>query len=256
MEPPPVEPPRTTLDLSAVEAFADLPDDAREAFARAARVTTLVRDEQVSQFALVFVIDGSVDVAATIVDAPAWRLSAGVVLRSRGTLDDHRVPMRLICASDAAKVATWDDDAVAEAFRACSWVEDDLCAAGDRVQALVGLTMGPLGERLDTTLRMEVTARLTLRALREGEVFAHQGAPVPGFLVVGAGELDLVRDDSVQGSIKAGDFLFASEMLGAVPAPATARAGKGGALVMTGDRKLAQELMVTCPPLLEIFAGM
>jgi hypothetical protein len=39
-------------------------------------------------------------------------------------------------------------------------------------------------------------------------------------------------------------------------AVATARAGKGGALILAGSRGVAQELMSTCPPLLEIFAGM
>ncbi len=243
------------LDLTLVEAFADLPDDARAAFARAAKVEPLARDEEVATFALVLVLEGSVDVAATIVEAPAQRLEVGAVLRSRGTLE-HRVPMRLLCASDRARVATWDDAAVEEAFRSCSWVEDDLRAAGDRVQALVGLTMGPLGERLDARLRDEVTGRLTLRALQEGEIFAEQGAMIAGLLIVGVGELDLLRDDAVHGTVNAGEFLFATEVLGGGRAPSTVRAGKGGALVMTADRHAAQELLVTCPPLLEIFAGM
>jgi hypothetical protein len=33
------------------------------------------------------------------------------------------------------------------------------------------------------------------------------------------------------------------------------RAAKGGALILYADRGVAQELLVTCPPLLEIFAG-
>jgi hypothetical protein len=39
------------------------------------------------------------------------------------------------------------------------------------------------------------------------------------------------------------------------PAPSTVRAARGGALVLFADRNVAQELLVTCPPLLEIFAG-
>jgi hypothetical protein len=34
------------------------------------------------------------------------------------------------------------------------------------------------------------------------------------------------------------------------------RASRGGALVLLAERGVAQELLVTCPPLLEIFAGM
>jgi hypothetical protein len=79
---------------------------------------------------------------------------------------------------------------------------------------------------------------------------------MPGLILVGVGELELVDGDTVKGSVGSGDFLFAGEILGAGAAPSTARAGAGGALVLFGDRNIAQELLVTCPPLLEVFAGM
>jgi CRP-like cAMP-binding protein len=135
-------------------------------------------------------------------------------------------------------------------------VEDDLRAAGDRIQAEVGLTMGPLGERLDPTLLSDVTGKLTLRVLTEHEVYAMRGKLIPGLMVVGAGELELVGDgDELRGILHGGEFLFPAEVLSHAPAPATARAGKGGALILFADRAAAQELLVTCPPLLEIFAG-
>ena len=245
------------VDLSNVEALSDLPDDARDAFAQAATVRELAKDDEVSGFALALVIEGSVDLSATIVDTPAQRLEAGQILRSKGTIE-HAVALRLVGASDRATVATWDDRAVSEAFHACPWVEDDLRAAGDLHQALVGVTMGPLGERLDPSLRAEVTGRLRLRALAEHEVCAARGTSVPGLLVVGAGELELLGEDGAPNGtvLGAGEFLFASEVLSAAPAPSTARAAKGGALVLHAERALAQELLVTCPPLLEIFAGM
>ena len=253
---PPSAMPTRGVDLSRVEALTDLPDDARDALAAAAVVQDLGRDEEVSGFALAYVIDGSVDLAATIVDASALKLDAGAVLRSRGTIE-HAAPMRLVALSERATVATWDERAVDEAFRTCPWVEDELRAAGDRLQALIGATMGPLGDRLDPTLRAQVTGRLAVRALAEHEVFALRGAPIPGLLVVGAGELELVGEDgSPNGTLlRAGDFLFPNEVLGAAPAPATVRASTGGALILLAERKLAQELLVTCPPLLEVFAG-
>jgi hypothetical protein len=253
---PPSAMPTRGVDLSRVEALTDLPDDARDALAAAAVVQDLGRDEEVSGFALAYVIDGSVDLAATIVDASALKLDAGAVLRSRGTIE-HAAPMRLVALSERATVATWDERAVDEAFRTCPWVEDELRAAGDRLQALIGATMGPLGDRLDPTLRAQVTSRLAVRALAEHEVFALRGAPIPGLLVVGAGELELVGEDgSPNGTLlRAGDFLFPNEVLGAAPAPATVRASTGGALILLAERKLAQELLVTCPPLLEVFAG-
>jgi hypothetical protein len=258
--PPPVPArlaPRTRgVDLSEIDAFSDLPDDAREAFARAAVVHVLLRDEEISGFALALILDGSLDLAATILDTPAQRMEAGGVVRARGTLE-HVAPVRLVAASETARVATWDERSVEEAFRTCPWVEDELRIAGDRLQALVGVTMGPLGERFDPQLRALVASRLTVRALAEHEVFAARGEPIPGLLVVGAGELELVGDDGVpEGTvIRAGDFLFPSEVLLAAPAPSTARAAKGGALVLFADRRVAQELLVTCPPLLEIFGG-
>lgn len=245
------------IDLADVDALADLPDDARDAFARAAVVRDLSSGEEVSGFALAVVLDGKVDLAATIVDASAERLGVGGVVRARGTID-RTWPVRLVAGSDMARVATWDDAAVADAFRTCPWVEDELCSAGDRLQALVGVTMGPLGERFDPMLRAQVASKLTVRALAEHEVFATKGEPIPGLLVVGAGELELLGENGTpEGTVlRAGDFLFPNEVLLAGAAPSTVRAGTGGTLVLFADRHLAQELLVTCPPLLEIFAGM
>ena len=215
----------------------------------------LAREEEVAGFALALVLEGHVDLAATIVDAPAARLGAGQIVRTHGTIE-HVTPVRLVGSAERSRVATWDEAAVGEAFRTCPWVEDDLRAAGDRYQAEVGITLGALGERLDLGLRTDLLGHLTLRSLAEHEVYATRGKLIPGLLVVGAGEIELLGDeDAVTGVLQGGDFLFPSEVLSHAAAPATARAGKGGALVLFAERAAAQELLVTCPPLLEIFAG-
>ena len=247
-------PPGDRLDLDNVEAFADLPDDARLAFASAATVSALAEGEEVSAFALAYILSGSVDVAATMVDAPAARLTSGAVLRSRGTTDDG-VPMRLIGVSSGV-VATWTDAAVQDAFRTCPWVEEDLRVSADRLQTLVGVTIGPLGERLDAAIREQIIGRLTMRTLRAGDVVVTAGEQMPGLLLVGVGELELIDGDQVAGVVGSGEFLFPTEVLGGGDAPRTARAGPGGARILFGDRLIAQELLVTCPPLLEVFAGM
>jgi hypothetical protein len=252
--PPPPENVPSKLDLDSVEAFADLPDDARAAFAAAAAVSVLGEGEEVSSFALAYILSGTVDVAATMVDAPAARLAAGAVLRSRGTTDEG-VPMRLIGVSSGV-VATWTDAEVTEAFRTCPWVEEDLRVAADRLQTLVGVTIGPLGERLDASIREEIIGRLTMRTLTAGEVVVTAGEQMPGLLLVGVGELELVDGDRIAGTVGSGEFVFPTEVLGGGDAPHTARAGPGGALILFGDRRIAQELLVTCPPLLEVFAGM
>ena len=262
LTPPPPAPPAPTtlvapdqLDLEDVESFADLPDDARLAFAKAATLSALGESEEVSHFALAYVIEGSVDVAATMVDAPALRLTKGAVLRSKGTTEED-VPMRLIGADGGGVVATWSAASVEEAFRTIPWVEDDLRAAADKVLTLVGITIGPLGERIDASIREHIVGLMTMRSLAPGEVVVTMGEVVPGLLLIGVGELELVNDDKVSGVVGCGDFLFAGEVLGAGSAPATARAGTGGALILFGDRLVAQELLVTCPPLVEVLAGM
>ena len=249
--------PRTTgkIDLSSSDALADLPDDARGELERIATVHHLSRDEEIMGFALAYVVEGEIDVAAQIVDAPADRIAQGAVLKAKGTVAES-VPLRLVCASDHATIATWDAEHIEPAFKACPWVEDDLRAAANRMQALVGVTLGPLAERLDASLRAQVTNKLELRELAEGEVIVERGEPVRDLCLVGQGSLELVEDGKVIGEIGVGEFLFPAEIMGGGKASATARAGKGGALLLASDRAVAQELMVTCPPLLEIFAGM
>jgi len=142
--------------------------------------------------ALALVLGGELDVAATMVDAAAARIGRGSPLRSRGTTEEG-VPLRLIAASESAIVATWNDEQVALAFKACPWVEDDLRAASDRVQTLVGVTIGPFGERLDTSLRDQIASKLEIRSLAPGEVIVAQGKPVPGLVIVGVGGNWLIR---------------------------------------------------------------
>ena len=242
-------------DIASIEAFGDLPDDARETFAAKATVRRLGASEVIESFALACVLDGDVDVAPARVDVSIGRISKGSVLRAQGT-PAARVAVRLVGSTSGGTVAVWDDAAVGEAFGSCPWVEDDLRAAGDALQALAGVTQGPLGTRIDSMLRELVTSRLAVRSLLEGETLVERGAQVPGIVVVGVGQLDLIDGERVVGSVRSGEFLFPEQVLGAGMAPASARAGSGGALVMFGDRKLAQELLVTVPPLLEILAGM
>ena len=244
------------IDLADVDALSDLPDDARDAFVQAAIVREVSDGEEITDFALALVLQGRVHLAATMVDATAQQLEVGAVVRARGTLEQVW-PLRLVPDSSGARVAIWNQAAVQDAFRTCPWVEDDLRSAGDRFQALVGVTMGPLGERFDPMLRAQVASKLTLRVLAEHEVFTTKGEAIPGLLVLGSGELELIGDDGAPDGrvLRPGDFLFPNEVLLAGSAPSTVRAGRGGALVLFADRHLAQELLVTCPPLLEIFAG-
>jgi hypothetical protein len=242
----------TLLDLSEVEALGDLPDDAREAFGRAATVHEVSTDEEVSHFALALVISGKIDVSATIVDTPAMHLERNAILRSRGTITPG-VGLRLVCSSEKAVIATWDEAAVEAAFRSCPWVEDDLRSLADRVQARAGMTMGPLGERFDLSLREHMTGKLTIRVLAPGELLVAEGKPVP-IAIVGIGELTLTKGGAPEGAVGPGEFLFPTQILAHGKAPATASAGEAGAVVFYGDRAVSQELLMSFPPLLEVLA--
>ena len=165
----------------------------------------------------------------------ATHLATGSVLRAQGTPTDAP-PVRLVCTTASAHVAVWTDEAVLAAFRSCPWVEDDLRSAADPILALVGMSMGALGRRLDDALRAHVGALLKVRSLLAGEVIAEAGAPVPGLVVVGAGRLELTQQDAVVGELPPGEFLFADQVLAAGSAPFGARAGAGGALVLAGNR--------------------
>ncbi|MDB4995624.1 MAG: putative type pilus assembly FimV-related transrane protein, partial [Myxococcaceae bacterium] len=253
--PSPVSAAPPVLDLENVEGLSDLPDDARDAFAAAAEIHHLRANDEAGSFALALVVEGTVDVAATIVDAAAARVGPGTVLRTRGTVGEG-LPLRLICAGESATIATWRQDAIDGAFKSCPWVEEDLRVAADRTQALVGITMGPLADRLDPSLRQQVTDRLVVRVLAPGEVLVEAGHVVPGLMLVGVGGIEMLDGETFRGQLGPGEFLFASTILGGGAAPLTARASEEGAVILWADRKVAQELLVTCPPLLELFAGM
>jgi hypothetical protein len=241
-------------DLSAVEALGDLPDDARASFALAADVRTLVRGETVPSFALVFIVEGLVQVIAAGGQAAAASLATGAVLRSRGTLETT-IPLRLVCSSDAATAATWDDADVEAVLGPCPWVEEDLRAAGDRIQALVALSIGPLGQPSYDQVRALLATRLEVRALASEDAYLRETDAIPGLMIVAGGALELVGSQGVTAVLKPGAFVFPSETLSLGKAPLTARAGKGGALVVHADRSTTQELLVTQPLLLELLSS-
>jgi CRP-like cAMP-binding protein len=90
--------------------------------------------------------------------------------------------------------------------------------------------------------------------LLRGDVTFEQGKPVVGLYVVGVGEVELVKDGRVERKLGPGDLLFSSAVLSHEPAPALARAGSAGALVLYFDRMTTHELVVSVPPLLELVA--
>jgi CRP-like cAMP-binding protein len=250
--PPSVAPPPISLD-----ALGQLSPSQREALLQAATIESLSAEEEVTVTGLAFVITGQAAIQATVAEASAGMLRPGELLYARSPIAET-VSLRLVAEADSTQIALWDAKTAEVALSASPELHERLKVASARVQAIVGCSMGAMGERLDESLRSLAIERLQTRILQPGEVLASAGLPVPGMVIVGVGTVELDDDgaDGARDRLVAGDFLFATEVLGAEAAPATARAGPRGAVVLFGPRAVAHELLLTCPPLLEIFAGM
>ncbi|WP_165373515.1 cyclic nucleotide-binding domain-containing protein [Sorangium cellulosum] len=244
----------TGRELEPIEAFADLPEGMHDELARAAHVGDLAPDEELAVYGAALVLTGSASVCANIVDTPAERAATRTLVPSRGTLQEG-IPLRVVADAGGARVAIWDQTTIDNALRTCPWVVDELRGVADRLQALAGATMGPLGE-LEEPLLRRVLGRLRLRVLEPGEQLIHAGNPMPGLVIIGAGALDLIEERSRQsaGAARPGDLLFASALLAGQPAPSIARAATGGALVLVADHPTLRELFESTPELLTILA--
>jgi hypothetical protein len=240
--------------LAQARGLEDVPPETQEELVRKARVEALRVEEEVSAFGLALVLSGRVAVMPTIAESPCGFAAAGEPVFAQGNLEDG-VALRVVATEDATRVAVWQPADFENVLRACPWVADELRAVADRYQALAGAAMGPLGERLDDTMRHMVMERCELKHLLAGDVFLEAGKPVAGLAIVGAGRLELVSGDTVVGELHAGDLVFPNDVLSHGRAPHTVRAGKQGALVLATNRMAAHELMVSVPPLLELLAS-
>jgi CRP-like cAMP-binding protein len=238
--------------LGALEASGELNDEQRKALFQSATVESIGAGDELKVTGLALILDGLVSVQATVSDVAAGTLKSGEALYAKSSIPDT-MTLRLVAEANPTKVALWDLHAVEAALAGSSVLLEGLMQASNRIQAIAGCTMGPLGDRLDEGLRTSAIERLEVRVLQPNEIVATAGLPVPGMIILGVGSVELEQDGDRLGP---GDFLFAREVLGGESAPSTARAGAKGAIIFFGARALAQELLVTCPPLLEIFAGM
>jgi CRP-like cAMP-binding protein len=245
------------VSLADVRGLQDLPEEAQAELVAKARIERLSRSDELTGFGIALVLEGWISIMPAIAEVPCARAAAGDVVCTSGTLDEAIV-LSAVAGQEDTAVAVWDKSALEQATQDCPWVADELRLIADRYQTLAGVTMGAMGDRLDESLRAMVTERCEVRALMPYEVLVDKGGPVPGLHIVGAGRIEIVRGEGdaaeVQDELGPGDFLFAAQVLQGGEAPAVARAGKSGALVLFAERKVAHELLVSVPPLLEIFA--
>lgn len=251
---PESEPPSIDgLEFEAVEALADLPEEAQTELAASGKLVTLTSGQKlVINDGAALVTRGSVHVTLTYSDVSAARVAAGAVVAARGSIESG--PLRLIADAAETRVVTWTEAQLTNAMRDCPWVVDDLRLLADRFQAHASAGLGPLGERLDDALRAAVYERLQVRVLSPDESVAERGKPLKGLFVAAVGELNVASGDE-QRRLSAGEFLFPGCVIGAEPAPHDVRAGPKGGLVLFATRPVAHELMMSVPPLLEILAS-
>jgi hypothetical protein len=228
----PARPPRIALDAGAlehVEALADVPPDVRARLVSLARVEALSADDEVSSFGAALLIGGSASVCATIVDEPIARAELETVVPTKGTFAGA-VALRVVAGPAGARVAVWDQAVLDDALRACPWVLEELTARADRLQALAGATMGPLGE-LAEAVRDRVLSRLVVKVARPQDPVGAE----PGVALVCVGSVE-IRGGDAPAVVRAGEMLFPRADV------KDARAGAQGALLLVGDAPSPAEL--------------
>jgi hypothetical protein len=261
VEPPPaaqVEPPPAAalidgVPLDEVDAFVDLPLDMQHRLIALARIEALSADEEVSSFGAALLLAGEAAVCANIVDTPACRAVKGTLVPSRGSLAEP-VSIRVVAGPQGARVAIWDQPVIEDALKSCPWVLDELVSRADRIQALAGSTMGPLGE-IDEAARTELLSRLTVHFAQPQESLVEAGGETLGVAIIGGGLVELgAQGAAAAQGLHPGEMLFTRAVLEGRPAPRSAHAGPSGALVLIGEAKIAKELMASSPPLAALLA--
>lgn len=242
------------VSLAEVRGFTDLSPEALATLVKNANIERLNTGEEASFFSVALVLEGWVSLMPAIADCACATAVVGEVVYTEGTLGNGMM-LRVVAGQDNVVVATWDAAAITEATAECPWIADDLKLLADGFQALAGACLGPLGDRLDDSLRSIVTSRCEIRTLLPGEALCTAKKQVPGMHIIGGGEIELFDESGrVMKTHGTGEFLYATQVLAGGGAPYGSRAGKEGALVLFAPRMAAHELLVSVPPLLEILA--
>jgi hypothetical protein len=242
------------IALDQVRGFEDLPEEVQEKLAQIARIEALDADEEVAFFGAAVVTAGTVDILPAFSDDSGAVAHQADVVFTKGTLPEA-IALRVVSKVDGTRVAVWEPEPFDEAIAECPWVHDELRFIADYFLAVCGAALGPLGERLDDSLRGTVFNRLEVKALQPGEVLMNKDEAIPSLFVLGGGRLEAVGDAGQVTEFPAGSFVFANQMISAQKAPAAVRAGSQGALVLFAPRSTAHELMMSVPPLLEVMSS-
>jgi hypothetical protein len=243
----------SALDLANLDALANVSEDQREALAKSASVILCASGVFVPAFELALVLEGQVTVATADGSRVIARLAQGVLIHARGTLEATLGLLVAVTTHDTT-LALWSAEKLEEALATSPWVDEDLRAEGDRLQAWAQVAESPLAGRLHDDVRLRLFSKLTVRTLAPGDDLLTKGEVVPGLFLVGAGSVS--TDGPQPREMRSGEFVFPDASISASRADATAKAGPAGAVLLVANRKTTQELVSTEPLLLELLSGM
>jgi hypothetical protein len=243
------------LDPEIFEGLADVPDDAREHLVEISERVALLPEETHAAPAMVIVLQGEVDVRAPGFVTRLDAIGAGQV-RLLAPLAPSTGEIELVAGAKGARFLALGTEALEGLRNTAPWVVQELEPASDDVHVVAGALRGRHGRRLDGGILDAILARAKTMRLAPGATVVKEGEPVRALILLGSGELTIRagagRDAPTIATSEPGDILFATELLGRLPAPATVRAGDHGALVIVATRGATEELLVTVPPLVEI----
>jgi hypothetical protein len=223
--------------------LADVPADARQRLAELAKIVSVPSGNELTTFVLALLVDGEASLCATIVDESAARLDRRSLIPARGTFC-AAVALRIVAGPAGARVAVWDQAAIDETVRSCSWVIEELAGTADRLQALAGATMGVLGET-DEARRSGVLEKLSVLVAHPGDAIEAVSSPAA---VVCVGAVEITQDGKTV-QVGGGDILF--------PRASVDRgtAGPSGAILLVGDAQFLDEIAAAPPSLASIFSA-
>lgn len=233
----------TTNELSQIAAFSAMSDEAREQLASEAQRWKIGVGDEVSEFGLVCVISGQLDVMAMVTETSVGRLQAGQVLRSRGTVQDE-LALRVVGACDESVVLVWTDEVVADRLASLPWVEETLRTESDMMHGLIGMSLGAMGDGLESEAFAQLVQQLSVAHYVADQQVIERGEAVLALMVVGVGQLELQGEGSrVEGEFQVGDVVFAEQLVTGGTAPKGVRAGERGALLLKADEEATRGLI-------------
>lgn len=239
------------LDLASVRAFEDLTAEMQQVLLDDAVEKRIGATTTVAEIDTLLVVKGAVRVDVSRGDGfgGIWHgllLHQGDVLTRRRGIDGLGDPI-VLGGEPGTTVLWWGEETIDRVLALCPWIDDSLRDEGERLQTLLLLATKQRRGVWREMMRLSRLTRLEGRSLLPGQVALERGEPVSALVTVGFGTLDLVDEVRAAGHCDTGDILFPSCVLGALPAPARAKAGPSGATLIEVETSVVKVALGELP---------